>query len=43
MEMFERAQKLGGVVPAAILIEFAFPLKVVEQLSTVNCIHISVQ
>lgn len=36
MQMLQRHKKFSGVEPAAILIEFSFPLKMIEKLSAID-------
>ena len=38
VQVLERAEELGGVEPAPVLVELALALEVVEQLSAVHCV-----
>ena len=37
MQMLQGAEQLCGVESTPVLVEFAFPLQMIEQLATVNC------
>lgn len=43
VKVFQCAKQLRGVKPASVFIEFAFPLQMVEELSTVHETHHEVQ